>query len=421
MRAILRVPRLSRLFHEGLREERLPEYEVLEQVYDAHYELAEEWLPADRYDSQEERAPFVGTKDGVARLDAARKLSLVEQHIVERNKGSPTRFDAAGITTSLDFHSAMSKQGYLRQAHQRLMTQALDLRPRNHDKYGKDAPQSSTDPVGAEFRSIQHQRLGARDGSLNGGQGTFQRYKIKFADNNIKISWKGKKSRNNKMKGAATGPGPYPEVGLPSRLYNTAQKTKGATARGLNLWQSLDRTNHGTSLGQENAAQLPASGTLPDPRDRRHANRHNASLNNTGGTTSRTGRTGGTTHDQGKEGAAASWMMHSIPDTSFAEETFLHDTCEYSLLPAVDRRESRQGERRSGPGATVRQPEPGSRFMNDVIHRSVDLQHTQISLDTGREAASYPTQQSSLLDDGTTQAATSRRDGLHNKLARLPI
>jgi len=248
MRAILRVPRLSRLFHEGLREERLPEYEVLEQVYDAHYELAEEWLPADRYESQEERASFVGTKDGVARLDAARKLSLVEQHIVERNKGSPTRFDAAGVTSSLDFHTAMSKQGYLRQAHQRLMTQALDLRPRNHDKYGKDAPQSSTDPVGAEFRSIQHRRLGAGDGSLNGSQGTFQRYKIKFADNNIKISWKGKKSRNRKMKGAATGPGEYPEAGLPSRLYNTAQKTKGAAARGLNLWQSLDRTNYGTSL-----------------------------------------------------------------------------------------------------------------------------------------------------------------------------
>lgn len=171
VKAILRIPRLCRQFQERTAAENVPELEILEDVFRSHYGRMEEDLyTSEKYDSVDETKPYISSKEGIEELDAKRrKLALVEQHIVERRRGSPDRLDQKSIASSLDFRRAMQRQGHLRQAHQRLMTQALDLRPRNFDKYGAAAPMSIKLPVPGEFQYLKNKREGPGDGSLNAG------------------------------------------------------------------------------------------------------------------------------------------------------------------------------------------------------------------------------------------------------------
>lgn len=101
MRAVLRVPRMAKQFHDMTRIENLPEFECIEDIYNKHYELtAEEIL-------EKENSPDF------------RKLSIAEKSLIQRSLGTPPNFNMDSVDP---FEHPSSIRGV---HHQRLMTQAF--------------------------------------------------------------------------------------------------------------------------------------------------------------------------------------------------------------------------------------------------------------------------------------------------------
>lgn len=46
MRAVLRIPRLTRMYHEKIKRENMDEFECLDKIYDEHFvKMTEDWSP----------------------------------------------------------------------------------------------------------------------------------------------------------------------------------------------------------------------------------------------------------------------------------------------------------------------------------------------------------------------------------------
>lgn len=109
IKAVLRIPRLCREFHKRMQSDQIGDYEVLDRVFSKHYDKLENDLYTPLgYSSNEEAQPFERRMDEIEEMDRKRnKLSIVEQHIIESNNGSPDRFDQRSINSSLDYQKAM--------------------------------------------------------------------------------------------------------------------------------------------------------------------------------------------------------------------------------------------------------------------------------------------------------------------------